>query len=157
MLTCMSTLIVFLVLISPVNFFAYSRTGRMEAKGCATPCVWKDARRRFYWSLRARLARSRILAQFTEANPNSSSDYRAQMLTQLAPPDATDMRKTAETLENLDISSTLAMLRSMRISEGLSKAAEVDRKATVSGLVEYARGLSDEERSTLLAALSGSS
>ncbi|OCB90590.1 acetyl CoA carboxylase [Sanghuangporus baumii] len=135
----------------------HDRTGRMEAKGCATPCVWKDARRRFYWSLRARLARSRLLAQFAQANPDSSPEYRAQMLTQLAPPDASDMRKTAETLENLDVSSALATLRSMRVNEALRKAAEVDPMATVSGLIEYARGLSEEERSVLLAALSGSS
>ena len=67
----------------------------MEAKGCAKSCVWKDARRHFYWSLRARLARSRILAQFAEAYPESTSEYRSQVLTQLAPLIGSDLRQDA--------------------------------------------------------------
>ncbi|EJD07272.1 acetyl CoA carboxylase [Fomitiporia mediterranea MF3/22] len=131
----------------------HDHAGRMEAKGCATRCVWKDARRRFYWSLRARLARSRLLAQFAEANPESSPEYRAQVLTQLAPPDATDMRQTAETLERLDITPTLSSFRSARVVEALRRAVRLDRKATFNGLTELMRELSDEDKSALLSAL----
>lgn len=125
----------------------------MEAKGCATPCVWKEARRRFYWSLRARLARSRLLAQFAEANPESSPEYPAQVLTQLAPPDASDMKKPAEMLETLDVGSTVFSLRTMRVVEALRKSSQVDRKATLNGLVELVRDLPDDEESSVLSAL----
>ncbi|KAI5120256.1 hypothetical protein M0805_004592 [Coniferiporia weirii] len=134
----------------------HDRTGRMEAKGCAKACVWKDARRRFYWSLRARLARSRLLTQLTEANPESLPEYRAQVLTQLAPPSAADMRETAETFEKLDISSTLSQFRSDRVIQSLRDAAQVDRKAALNGLLQLVDELSDEERASMMAALQGS-
>ncbi|KAH8116533.1 acetyl CoA carboxylase [Phellopilus nigrolimitatus] len=134
----------------------HDRTGRMEAKGCAKACVWKDARRRFYWSLRARLARSRLLTQLAEAHPESTSEYRSQVLTQLAPLDGTDMRETAETLEKLDISSTLSQLRSDRVVQSLLDASEVDRKATLHGILQLVGNLSDEEKGAVLAAIQSS-
>lgn len=129
----------------------------MEAKGCAKPCVWKDARRYFYWALRARLARSRLLKRLEEANPESAPEYRAQALTQLAPVDGTDMRQAAETLENLDISSTIAQFRSDCVLQSLQTAALVDRKAAISGMLQAVGELSAEEKATMLAALQNSS
>ena len=135
----------------------HSRTGRMEAKGCAKSCVWKDARRHFYWSLRARLARSRILAQFAEAYPESTSEYRSQVLTQLAPLIGSDLRQDAETLESLDISAALSSLRAGHVAETLRDAAQVDKKATLNGLLQLVGDLSDEEKATILSALQNSS
>ena len=127
----------------------------MEAKGCATPMVWKDSRRRFYWSLRARLAHSRILSQFAEAHPESTPEFRAQLLTQLAPPDGTaaDARKAAERLEKLDVSASISTLRSMRVADSLRRASGVDRKAALKGLLSVLGNMSDEEKAAVLAAV----
>ena len=129
----------------------------MEAKGCAKSCVWKGARRHFYWSLRARLARSRILDQFAEAYPESSPEYRAQILTQLAPLIGSDIRQDAETLESLDISSALSSLRAGHVVEALRNAAQVDKKATLNGLLQLVGDLSEDDRLTILSALQNSS
>lgn len=134
----------------------YSRAGRMEAKGCAKPCVWKDARRYFYWALRARQARSRLLRQLADANPESAPGYRAQALTQLAPLDA-DMRQSAEVLENLDITTVVAQFRTDRVLQSLQSAAQVDRKATFDGMLQAVGELSAEEKAALLAVLQNAS
>ena len=63
----------------------------MEAKGCAKPCVWKDARRHFYWSLRARLARTAALAQLAEADPELSLAARVRLLVTPDPPFLAEM------------------------------------------------------------------
>lgn len=125
----------------------------MEAKGCAKPCIWKNARRYFYWALRARLARSRLLKQLEEANPSSAPEYRAQALTQLAPVDSADMRQTAETLETLDISSTIAQFRADSTLQSLQDAVQVDRKAAFNGMLQAVSELSAEEKAAMLAAL----
>jgi acetyl-CoA carboxylase/biotin carboxylase 1 len=58
----------------------HDRTGRLEAKGCAKPMVWPQARRHFYWAVRARVARSRALCSLAEADPNASYEYRSRLL-----------------------------------------------------------------------------
>ena len=81
----------------------------MEAKGCAKPAVWKDARRHFYWAVRGRVARSSALAQLAEANPESTFEYRSRLLNSIAFVDkTTDPRIAAETLEKLDLTPTVA-------------------------------------------------
>jgi acetyl-CoA carboxylase / biotin carboxylase 1 len=129
----------------------------MEAKGCAKPMTWKDARRYFYWALRARVARSRHLAQLSAASPGLSLEERSEILEELASIDATtDNRAAAEALERVDISSTVTRLKSEQLVRSILELTRENHKATISGLVRFADNLSDEDRSTLITALQSS-
>lgn len=127
----------------------------MEAKGCAKPAVWKDARRKFYWAVRARVSRSYLLAELAEASPESTPEYRSRLLNSLAFVDAkTDPRVASEALEKLDISSTVAQLKSDYLLRRLIDTAQQDRKGVLASLIRLADNLSDEDRSSLVTALS---
>ncbi|KII85890.1 hypothetical protein PLICRDRAFT_44314 [Plicaturopsis crispa FD-325 SS-3] len=135
----------------------HDRTGRMEAKGCAKAAVWKDARRKFYWAVRGRIARSSALALLAEASPESSPEYRVQLLESLASIDATtDARTVAESLEKLDLTATLAQLKSDYLMRQLLDLSREDRKATIDGLARLLGNLPDEDRSLLSEALKAS-
>lgn len=122
----------------------------MEAKGCAKPAVWREARRYFYWATRARLARSNALAQLAVAGPSQSRDYREQLLNDLSGINGkSDHRAVVQALENLDLSSAVAQLK----SEHLLQQLLGDRKSLVDGLVRLVDGLTQDERVTVLAAL----
>jgi acetyl-CoA carboxylase/biotin carboxylase 1 len=126
----------------------------MEAKGCAKPAVWKDARRYFYWAVRARVAKSSVLAKLAEAAPNSTYEYRSQLLESLANITATsDNRAVAESVEKIDLSKTLAQLR---VDDLLRRARDItnqDRAATMDGLIRLFGELTEDERLTLATAL----
>ena len=127
-----------------------SRTGRMEAKGCAKSVVWKDSRRYFYWATRARLARSNALAQLAAASPSQPREYREQLLDELSGVNGqSDHRTAAEILENLDLSSVIAQLKGENVVHQLLG----DRKSLVDGFVRVVDHLSEEEKATVLAAL----
>ncbi|KAI0358341.1 acetyl CoA carboxylase [Trametes cingulata] len=135
----------------------HDRTGRMEAKGCAKPMVWKDARRRFYWAVRAKVARSAALAQLAEASPESTFEYRTRLLESLAGIEsATDPKVVAEALENLDLSSTVAQLKADHLARRMLELAHEDKKATVDGLVRLIDNLADDEKLALINALQNS-
>ncbi|KAI0272407.1 acetyl CoA carboxylase [Gloeopeniophorella convolvens] len=104
----------------------HDRSGRMEAKGCAKPAVWKEARRFFYWATRARLARSNALAQLADAGPSQSASARI-----------------------LDLSSAVAQLK----SEHLAQQLLGDRKSLIDGFVRLVDGLTVDEKTAVLAAL----
>ncbi|KAG8215027.1 acetyl-CoA carboxylase [Butyriboletus roseoflavus] len=90
----------------------HDRTGRMEAKGCAKPAIWKEARRFFYWALRARVARSEALAQLADSNPEATPELLEKLLDSLVSTvDRSDNRALANALEELDLTSTLVRLR----------------------------------------------
>ncbi|EMD38813.1 hypothetical protein CERSUDRAFT_112545 [Gelatoporia subvermispora B] len=132
----------------------HDRVGRMEAKGCAKPMSWKDARRRFYWAVRAKVARSAALAQLAQASPDSTSEYRTRLLDSLASIEpSTDARTVAETLEALDLAPTVAQLKADNLMRRMLALAHEDRKATVDGLVRLVDNLSEDERVSLLSAL----
>jgi len=136
----------------------HDRTGRMEAKGCAKPAVWKNARRHFYWAVRARVARSAALADILEASPGSSLEYRIRLLNSVASlePD-TDYREVAETLENLDLSQTIIQLKADHLMRLLIELAKEDRKATMDGFIRLADHLSEEDRASLISVLQSTS
>ncbi|KAI4523307.1 hypothetical protein K525DRAFT_254691 [Schizophyllum commune Loenen D] len=134
----------------------HDRTGRMEAKGCAKPTQWKNARRHFYWATRARVARSAALAQLAEASPGSSFEYRSGLLDTLAGIDATTPHRTAaEKLEALDISGTLVKLQADHLMRRLVQLTREDRKASLDSMMRLADNLSDDERQSLIDALQG--
>ena len=85
--------------------------GCMKAKGCAKPLVWKNARRHFYWAVRACVARSVAIAHLEEVAPDSTFDYRLHLLDSLAAINSTmEYRQMAEVIEKLYLSPTLAQL-----------------------------------------------
>ena len=127
----------------------------MEAKGCAKSCVWKDARRRFYWLLRARLAESRLLNQLEKANPESTPQYRSQVIIHLLPM-GSEMQERAEKLETLDISSNVAQFRSDYILQAVRKASQVDRKSAIGGILRFVEELTDDEKASLLTSIQNS-
>ncbi|EFI27362.1 acetyl CoA carboxylase [Coprinopsis cinerea okayama7 len=132
----------------------HDRTGRMEAKGCAKPAVWKNARRYFYWALRAKLARSAALAELAQASPGTTYEYRARLLSNVAGIDSSsDPRQATEVLENLDLSRTVAELRSDYLVRQMLDLSKEDRKAAIDGFTRLADTLSEEERASLISVL----
>ncbi|KAJ3881247.1 acetyl CoA carboxylase [Lentinula edodes] len=132
----------------------HDRTGRMEAKGCAKPAIWKDARRKFYWAVRARVARSAALAELTEASPGSTTEYRSHLLDSLASIDAAmNDREVSETLEKLDLSQTVSQLKADYLMRRMVELTKEDRKAAMNGFARLADNLSDEERNSLISVL----
>lgn len=131
----------------------------MAAKGCAKPAVWKDARRHFYWALRARLARNKALAAIAEASPDSLPAYRARLLDTLIPADIdqTDRRKLAESLEGLDLTATLNSVRNAEITHKIVELAQSNRKATLEGMLRVIDTLTEEEKAAIAGALHASS
>ena len=126
----------------------------MEAKGCAKPAVWKDARRHFYWTVRARVARSSALALLEEASPESTPEYRQRLLNSLSFVDkTTDSRAAAEALEKLDLTATVTQLKSDFLMRRLLDMAQLDRKAMMASLIRLSDNLSEDDRATLISAL----
>jgi acetyl-CoA carboxylase/biotin carboxylase 1 len=129
----------------------------MEAKGCAKSAVWKDARRYFYWALRARLAKSNALKAFAEASPDMDLDDRTALLEHLTSIDEeSDNRSAATTLESFDLAPTITKLKAEHLMRRMVDMAHQDRKATISGLVRFVDNLSEDEKASLRAALQGS-
>ena len=113
--------------------------------------VWKNARRHFYWALRARLARSTALAQMQSASPESTLDYRSRLLTSLLVDfESSDNRDIAAAIEGLDLEPTLDQLRKDNITKGMLAVVQTDRKAALEGILRLADVLSDDERATLI-------
>ncbi|KIJ20620.1 hypothetical protein PAXINDRAFT_165527 [Paxillus involutus ATCC 200175] len=132
----------------------HDRTGRMEAKGCAKPAVWKEARRFFYWALRARIARSEALNQLTDSNPEATPELLEKLLNSLiSVADPSDNRAVAIALEDLDLTSTLVKLRTDYLLQRFVEVAQQDRKASIDGLVRLVDLLSFDEKQALQSAL----
>jgi acetyl-CoA carboxylase/biotin carboxylase 1 len=131
----------------------------MSAKGCAKPAVWKNARRHFYWTVRARLARNKALSEVAEASPDSLPAYRARLLDTLIPADVdqTDNRKLAEALEAIDLTATLSSVRSAEVTHKIVELAQSHRKATLEGMLRVIDTLSEEEKAAVAGALHASS
>lgn len=129
----------------------------MEAKGCAKPAVWKNARRYFYWALRAKLQRIKFLNQIVAASPGNTPDGANKLLSSLLPPaiNAKDHRAVSEALEAIDLEPTLLELRSANVTRQVKDfLSSGNRKAALAGLINVVDSLNDEERVTLQTALS---
>ena len=131
-----------------------SRTGRMEAKGCAKPAVWREARRFFYWALRARIARSEALVQLADSNPEATPELLGKLLDSLVSTiDRSDNHALADALENLDLTSTLVRLKTDCLLQRFLEVSQYDRKASIDGLVRLVDLLTHDERQVLQSAL----
>ena len=124
----------------------------MEAKGCAKATTWSNARRHFYWSLRARLARDHAFSEMEKANPTLSYESMVALLNNLLPAGA-EVKTIAEQLEKLDLDSTLAQLRSQYVAQQISDLANQDRKSVLSGVASLLGNLTEDEKATMLLAL----
>lgn len=136
----------------------HDRTGRMEAKGCAKPAVWKDARRYFYWALRSKVVQSTSINEILSVSPTTSREEAKELLFSLIPPttNAKDNRAVAEALEAVDLESTLSQLQSEDVTRQVAEFLQSsNRKAALAGLVTAAQALSDDEKAWLQAALRG--
>ncbi|KAI6126082.1 acetyl-CoA carboxylase [Pisolithus croceorrhizus] len=111
----------------------HDRTGRMEAKGCARPAVWKQARRYFYWRLRARLARSAAMDTLAEANPEARPELLAKVLDSVVSISPVDDRALATAFEELDLTPVATQLKTEYLLQRFLDAAQQNRKATVDG------------------------
>ena len=119
--------------------------------------VWKDARRRFYWAVRAKVAWSSALAQLADASPDSTIEHREGLLQNLSEVDATtDRQVAAEKLEALDLTATIAQLKAEYLLRRMLALAQEDRKATIGGLVRLVDNLEDDEKAALISALQNS-
>jgi acetyl-CoA carboxylase/biotin carboxylase 1 len=130
----------------------------MEAKGCAKPAVWKNARRHFYWAVRARIASSAALADIADASPGATYKYRLRLLNSLAGIEpTTEYRVIAEKLEGLDLTQTISQLRADHLARRFIDLTQEDRKAAMTGLMRLADNLSEEERASLISVLQNAS
>lgn len=127
----------------------------MQAKGCATPMTWSNARRSFYWKLRVRLAQDNLLAKLSEANPTLPHEV---LVSHLNGPlsETSDNKALAEQLETLNIEPILAQLKSDYVAQQLVTLASQDRKALVSGLFSVLGSLDEDEKAAMLLALNSS-
>ena len=115
---------------------------------------WRNARRHFYWAVRARLAQSVALCALAEASPDASYDYRLRLLNTLGSIQPnTNYRDMAETLEQLDLSQTLSQLRADHLTRSFVELAKENRKATLDGLTRLVDTLTPEVRSSLVTIL----
>ena len=121
----------------------------MEAKGCAKPTIWKNARRHFYWALRAKLARSKLLNALISANPSSAISENQRLIDSLLPESPISTQEVAETLERADVSDTLTRMRSDALVVALRGLVVKDRKAALEGIARVLEELSEEEKSGL--------
>lgn len=126
----------------------------MEAKGCAKPAVWKDARRLFYWAFRSRIARSTALGALAKASPGASFEYRLKLVNSLASiePGADD-REVAEKLEALDISQNVRQHEADYLLHNLIRLTQDDKNAALNALTRLTESLSEDERLSLINAL----
>ena len=119
--------------------------------------TWKDARRRFYWAVRAKVARSAAMAELEEASPGSTYEYRQHLLESIGGIEGeSEPRAIAEALEKLELTNTLTQLKADYLARQMLELASEDKKATVDGLVRVLDNLGDDEKLALIHALQNS-
>lgn len=135
----------------------HDRAGRMEAKGCAKPVQWKNARRHFHWAVRAQLAISAAAAKLTTVSPQLSlEDAKRRVFEQIPQVAHDDDRAVAEALEKFDMSDLVAQQMSAHVTGQLMALVQSHRKAGLAGLVGVVHALTDEEKAALAVALQSS-
>lgn len=143
----------------------------MEAKGCAQPMSWTNARRSFYWALRSKLALSKHISHIRHASPNLSYAAAEREVMDKLPSHITsnyrekNSQATAEALETVDLVEVLHNLRTAHVANEmlhLVRGTErrhvhaltgIGAKAGLSGLVSMVDSLTAEEKAALAAAL----
>lgn len=130
----------------------------MEAKGCAKPMEWKNARRRFYWALRSQLALNGAISKISTASPNTSrAEIDKIVFDRLGGVSRSNDRAVAESLDLLDLTDIIGQLRSAHVTREMMSLVQAHRKAGLAGLVGVVNALTDEEKAALAVALQGAS
>jgi len=114
--------------------YFFSRKGCMEAKGCAKPAVWKEARCFFYWALRQKNSQLKHIKAIQESSPAVSSTDAKGLLFSLLPAtlDSKDNLAFTEALERPDIEPTLSEIQEAEITcQVTSFLRSQNRKATL--------------------------
>jgi hypothetical protein len=154
---CMSQWPYFTCFPTPITYqIPFSRVGRMEAKGCAKPAVWKEARRLFYWALRRKVAQLNHIKTIQEASPTISRSDAKDLLFSLLPAtlDPKNNHAMTQALEKLNIESTLSELREAEIARQITAfIRSPNRKAALNGLLSAAQSLTDDERALFRSAV----
>jgi acetyl-CoA carboxylase/biotin carboxylase 1 len=143
----------------------------MQAKGCAQPMKWTNARRSFYWALRSKLALAKHISHIHHASPSLSHTAAEREIMNLLPGDVTsnprgmDSQVMAEALEVVDLTEVLHNLRTVHVANEMlhlvrgtergrvQTLAGVGAKAGLGGLVSMVDSLTAEEKAALAAAL----
>ncbi|KAG8874436.1 acetyl-coenzyme-A carboxylase [Serendipita sp. 405] len=132
----------------------HDRTGRMEAKGCAKPVQWKNARRHFHWAVRAQLAISAAVAKLLAASPQMTTEEAKQrVFAQIPQVSQQDDRALTEAVEGLDLSDVIAQVTSSHLTQQLMALVHSHRKVGFAGLVGVVNALTDEEKAAFAVAL----
>ncbi|KAG8859982.1 acetyl-coenzyme-A carboxylase [Serendipita sp. 411] len=132
----------------------HDRTGRMEAKGCAKPVQWKNARRHFHWAVRAQLAISAAVAKLLAASPQMTTEEAKQrVFAQIPQVSQQDDRAVTEAVEGLDLSDVIAQVTSSHLTQQLMALVHSHRKVGFAGLVGVVNALTDEEKAAFAVAL----
>jgi len=132
----------------------HDRVGRMHAKGCAEPVVWTEARRFFYWRLRAKLLLSALVDKLLEADPNLTEEECQQVL-QSALPNVNfgDTRQTVEGLEHFDSTNMVNKVKEMTVARRIRELASTSPSGALTGVLSLLHNLSPTERQRVLAEL----
>ncbi len=117
-------------------------------KAVLDPWNGKNARRHFYWTLRARLARDSLLASLENANPLSSFDERLKILTTLVS-NTDEPQRLAEDLESVNLEPLLAQLCHQHAVAQVQLMAEKDRTSAIQGFTHLIHLMTSEERRPL--------
>ncbi|KAG1776910.1 ClpP/crotonase-like domain-containing protein [Suillus placidus] len=111
----------------------------------------------FYWALRVRIARSGLLEQIEDGNPEMESEERTALLDSLIPDSGLSNNcALAEVPEQLDITPTLSKLKADHLLSHFAEVAGEDRKASLDGLVRIIDSLSNGEKMSLQSAIQNS-
>jgi acetyl-CoA carboxylase/biotin carboxylase 1 len=130
----------------------HDRSGRMEAKGCARPADWPEARRYFYWRLRRRLNEHHMLSKIATAHPELSAMERKEFLSEIVQTEDDSDQAVAQFIEaNAHlVTEEAARLRSDYVADKILGFAETDRDGLLQGFSRIMESLSEEERAALV-------
>ncbi|KAG2125033.1 hypothetical protein DEU56DRAFT_825979 [Suillus clintonianus] len=118
--------------------------GEWKPKGCAKPAAWKDARRYFYWALRARIARSDLLEQIEDGNPEMSAPccWIHLFLPVTCPTIVLWPKSLSSSTYRRPCRNSRLIIYSATLR--IAEVAEEDRKASLDGLVRIIDSLPDD-------------
>ncbi|EJU03511.1 acetyl CoA carboxylase [Dacryopinax primogenitus] len=132
----------------------HDRAGRMQAKDCAEPLEWKNARRFFYWRLRARLALAEAYEQF-QAVDSEMTEQSCEAMLLTAHPDLnfSDNRQLAEALAKVDLAQTVEKVQQLAVARQIKVLSATNPTGAFSGLIAVLHTMTGEMRASLLAEL----
>lgn len=135
----------------------HDRSGRMKAKADCVPCDWENSRRAIYWSLRRKLSEVRIMKKLASANPALSYADRKSLLEEFVPTELSADNEVAAYIERSGeaIESYVQQVKDAWVADTILGWAGSNQEGVLGGFKKILDTLSPQERSGLLAQLSG--